>query len=631
MAEQKVKLTQLPEATDTTDTAVLLVNQNETDQRLPITHLLRAKNNLSELENAAQARANLGVPSVEDVNDKIEYLIDGKSTFLNGATLESERDFIWDDNSKSWYYWTGAFSKEVPAASTPESTGGIGVGKWLSVGDASLRSELAQPDGSSMIGNGIGTVSDALTYITPEQFAEQYPGETNWAVMINKAYEYARENGKTVLLANVYHIRTSIIHYDGVRVINSGKIICDPAGDYSVNTPSGPENAAYLITTKNGMYNQIKGMYLNSLYIAHTEDVETTGYTAPAINAKGVVISDIASITIGSIKTFGFLLGGVDVGGTAGKGYEIRILDATSWIYQWTDSNIAGFVVNVQDSTFNDIAPTGYGVGIDMKQGMNVYVNPHPWGYPLTGNNMYPNRQMKIGFRIRSGGNTLIRPYADTISRVTASSVNNLTNGGIAFYIENWRNVITATAVMAHSEDISTGMAICYMSDAKLNIFELSTVVNTGKFIAEKVMYVSPETLFTNSFTGNFWAGANDMSGDSKLNGTGLTSSGTYRLIRSNGMVSISFILSISAVSSPSGPLTLPLPRGLTLYYGGNNSASVRTCFTMPSDVVDVLAISNGSNIEFYFVGSNGSRTKATASSVKTGLLEVVVFGMLSN
>lgn len=148
MAEQKVKLTQLPEATDTTDTAVLLVNQNETDQRLPITHLLRAKNNLSELENAAQARANLGVPSVEDVNDKIEYLIDGKSTFLNGATLESERDFIWDDNSKSWYYWTGAFSKEVPAASTPDSTGGIGAGAWVSVGDASLRSMLAAPGGT---------------------------------------------------------------------------------------------------------------------------------------------------------------------------------------------------------------------------------------------------------------------------------------------------------------------------------------------------------------------------------------------------------------------------------------------------------------------------------------------------
>lgn len=149
MAEQKVKLIQLPEATDTINTAVLLVNQNETDQRLPVTHFLRSKNNLSELENTAQARANLGVPSVEDVNGKIEYLIDGKSTFLNGATLESERDFIWDDNSKSWYYWTGAFSKEVPAASTPESTGGIGAGKWLSVGDAVLRTQISDPDGAT--------------------------------------------------------------------------------------------------------------------------------------------------------------------------------------------------------------------------------------------------------------------------------------------------------------------------------------------------------------------------------------------------------------------------------------------------------------------------------------------------
>lgn len=155
MAEQKVKLTQLPEATDTIDTALLLVNQNETDQRLPVTHFLRAKNNLSELENAEQARANLGVPSVEDVNDKVEYLIDGKSTFLNGATLESERDFIWDDNSKSWYYWTGTFSKEVPAASTPESTGGIGAGAWLSIGDASLRWMLSQNDGAVLVGGAI--------------------------------------------------------------------------------------------------------------------------------------------------------------------------------------------------------------------------------------------------------------------------------------------------------------------------------------------------------------------------------------------------------------------------------------------------------------------------------------------
>ncbi|WP_165592376.1 hypothetical protein [Enterobacter hormaechei] len=49
MAEQKVKLTDLPAATDTIDTAQLLINQNSTDQKLPVTHFLRSKNNLSDL------------------------------------------------------------------------------------------------------------------------------------------------------------------------------------------------------------------------------------------------------------------------------------------------------------------------------------------------------------------------------------------------------------------------------------------------------------------------------------------------------------------------------------------------------------------------------------------------------
>ncbi|HGX8553339.1 TPA: hypothetical protein ACJIMR_000257 [Escherichia coli] len=38
MAEQKVKLTELPAATDTIDTAQLLVNQNSTDQKIQVTH-----------------------------------------------------------------------------------------------------------------------------------------------------------------------------------------------------------------------------------------------------------------------------------------------------------------------------------------------------------------------------------------------------------------------------------------------------------------------------------------------------------------------------------------------------------------------------------------------------------------
>lgn len=135
MAEQKVKLTELPAATDTIDTAQLLINQNATDQKLPVTHFLRAKNNLSELTNTGQARANLNVPSVDEVNNKLSGFINGVYSFTNGGSIVSRKDFIWDEETLSWYYWSGPLPKDVPPASSPESTGGIGNNKWMKIGD----------------------------------------------------------------------------------------------------------------------------------------------------------------------------------------------------------------------------------------------------------------------------------------------------------------------------------------------------------------------------------------------------------------------------------------------------------------------------------------------------------------
>ncbi|MEP8967809.1 right-handed parallel beta-helix repeat-containing protein [Enterobacter hormaechei] len=183
MAEQKVKLTELPTATDTLDTAQLLVNQNSTDQKLAITHLLRAKNNLSELEDFAQARANLDVPSVEEVNNKLSGFIDGSYTFSAGGSLASRSDFIWDEDTKSWYYWSGVLPKEVPAASNPDSTGGTGVGAWIPVGESVLRGDLANPTGSSLIGyqypadgSVFRTVQDKLEDFV---FLEDFGGKAN--------------------------------------------------------------------------------------------------------------------------------------------------------------------------------------------------------------------------------------------------------------------------------------------------------------------------------------------------------------------------------------------------------------------------------------------------------------------
>ena len=61
-------------------------------------------------------------------------------SFDTGATLNVKNELLTHVAGK--YRWEGEFPKTVPAGSTPGSTGGTGTGAWVSVGDASLRSDL---------------------------------------------------------------------------------------------------------------------------------------------------------------------------------------------------------------------------------------------------------------------------------------------------------------------------------------------------------------------------------------------------------------------------------------------------------------------------------------------------------
>lgn len=70
-------------------------------------------------------------------------------SFDTGVTVNTKNELVVFTDGK--YRWSGKLPKIVPAGSTPASTGGVGLGAWVSVGDASLRSELAGADGLAVV------------------------------------------------------------------------------------------------------------------------------------------------------------------------------------------------------------------------------------------------------------------------------------------------------------------------------------------------------------------------------------------------------------------------------------------------------------------------------------------------
>ncbi|MBJ9837907.1 head-binding protein [Citrobacter portucalensis] len=98
----------------------------------------------------------------------LNYCYITKKSFEIGATLDTPNTVLqWESNGE-YYRWDGDWSqpKVVPAGSTPDSTGGIGEGKWVGVGDASLRHDLSTTTGSELVNTPAGTVEERLTTLS---------------------------------------------------------------------------------------------------------------------------------------------------------------------------------------------------------------------------------------------------------------------------------------------------------------------------------------------------------------------------------------------------------------------------------------------------------------------------------
>lgn len=70
-------------------------------------------------------------------------------SFEDGATLTLPNQVLRYEATGEYYRWDGGLPKTVPAGSTPEASGGVGTGAWVSVGDATLRGQITDPDGAT--------------------------------------------------------------------------------------------------------------------------------------------------------------------------------------------------------------------------------------------------------------------------------------------------------------------------------------------------------------------------------------------------------------------------------------------------------------------------------------------------
>lgn len=139
-------------------------------------------------------------------------------SFTTGATVSNPNEVLFNEANNEYYKWTGSFSagaKVVPANSTPGSTGGIGAGKWLSVGDSTLRGELAESTGSEMVGHGEKTVDETLTELEKTQGKDGFNAIGRFLNLTELRAFPPKAVGDVVYVVSAASTSVEDIHYGG--------------------------------------------------------------------------------------------------------------------------------------------------------------------------------------------------------------------------------------------------------------------------------------------------------------------------------------------------------------------------------------------------------------------------------
>lgn len=159
----------------------------------------------------ASVKNELGLSQTEVVSQKVVTELgsgivgsfENGLNFIGELTNSDQQVTLENEFGKQPYYWDGDLPKQVPAGSIPQSTGGIGKGAWVSVGDASLRGNLRSEDGLSFIGEtnyeGVRNYTGSNSKIGVYGISNVFDGG-NGVFILDPSDSASEDNNATILV-----------------------------------------------------------------------------------------------------------------------------------------------------------------------------------------------------------------------------------------------------------------------------------------------------------------------------------------------------------------------------------------------------------------------------------------------
>ncbi|MFM7948446.1 tail fiber/spike domain-containing protein [Hafnia paralvei] len=357
-------------------------------------------------------------------------------SFEDGNTLTLPNQVLRLEATGEYYRWDGAFPKVVPAASTPESTGGIGAGKWLSVGDATLRGQISDPDGATKY---------------PELQIARWRDEGDvrgWGEGedgFNAAMTEISENGGGVLYVNedITFSAIPIMHKPKVTVYWNGHRAIVPAGlsatygyimDGGADTPVYDNTDHFTLANKTNCY----GLRL-----------EASDYTV-GVNAIGVCVRHCYGYTYEGGAIIGFNNGGFEDEFC----YEGKASKFTMVVANTRDEQSIGLHIKCTDGWYSEISPVGYAYGGKVIKSGNSLDKFHPWGNTVD-NRVGVMGKMHVGLWVTDNGGftSYSNLILDTPVRRNTGSVPSRANGGVGLICDAWDTSFTDVLIAASRND----------------------------------------------------------------------------------------------------------------------------------------------------------------------------------